>query len=103
MIGRTTLVIVHRLSTVESADMIVVMDEGRIVEQGTHCELLEKQGLFADLYNAQFQDEPEQSEEPLSTDSAVRVSAFPPRCDQETYWVNRPTHSLALGTARRFG
>ena len=76
MIGRTTLVIAHRLSTVESADMIVVMDEGRIVEQGTHYELLERQGLFADLYNAQFQDEPEQSEEPSSTDSAVRGIGF---------------------------
>ena len=71
MIGRTTLVIAHRLSTVESADMIVVMDEGRIVEQGTHGELLESQGLYADLYNAQFQDEPEQSEKPSSTDTAV--------------------------------
>ena len=63
MIGRTTLVIAHRLSTVESADKIVVMDKGQIVEQGTHRELLERQGLYADLYNAQFQDEPEQSEE----------------------------------------
>ena len=76
MIGRTTLVIAHRLSTVESADMIVVMDEGRIVEQGTHGELLESQGLYADLYNAQFQDEPEQSEESSSTDIAVPGVGF---------------------------
>ncbi|MEC8437702.1 MAG: lipid A export permease/ATP-binding protein MsbA, partial [Pseudomonadota bacterium] len=76
MIGRTTLVIAHRLSTVESADKIVVMDEGRIVEQGTHGELLESQGLYADLYNAQFQDEPEQSEESSSTDIAVPGVGF---------------------------
>jgi subfamily B ATP-binding cassette protein MsbA len=63
MLGRTTLVIAHRLSTVESADSIVVMDQGQIVEQGTHRGLLEKQGLYADLYNAQFQDEAQHHEE----------------------------------------
>ena len=57
MQGRTTLVIAHRLSTVESADVIVVMDQGQIVEQGPHHELLAKGGLYADLYGAQFQDE----------------------------------------------
>lgn len=59
MVGRTTLVIAHRLSTVESADVIVVMDQGQIVERGTHRELLSQEGLYADLYNAQFQDEEE--------------------------------------------
>lgn len=57
MVGRTTLVIAHRLSTVESADFIVVMDQGRIVQQGTHSELLTQSGAYADLYNAQFQDD----------------------------------------------
>ncbi len=52
--GRTTLVIAHRLATVLDSDLIVVMDRGRIVERGTHTELLERKGLYADLYQLQF-------------------------------------------------
>ncbi len=52
--GRTTLVIAHRLSTVRGADKIVVMDRGRVVEQGTHGELLDKGGAYARLYAIQF-------------------------------------------------
>jgi len=52
--GRTSLVIAHRLSTVREADRILVIDGGRIVEQGTHEQLLETQGLYADLYRTQF-------------------------------------------------
>ena len=51
--GRTVLVIAHRLSTVRAADQIVVLDRGRIVERGTHAELLEKQGRYRSLYDAQ--------------------------------------------------
>jgi subfamily B ATP-binding cassette protein MsbA len=56
MIGRTTLVIAHRLSTIEGADKIVVMDNGYIVEQGTHQELLDKEGEYAKLYNMALSD-----------------------------------------------
>ncbi|MGK0442716.1 MAG: subfamily B ATP-binding cassette protein MsbA [Pseudohongiellaceae bacterium] len=56
MQGRTTLVIAHRLSTIEKADRIVVMDKGRIVEQGCHRELLEQGGYYAKLYALQFAD-----------------------------------------------
>lgn len=54
MIGRTSFVIAHRLSTVQRADMIVVLDKGRIVEQGTHSELLASGGLYSTLYQVQF-------------------------------------------------
>lgn len=57
MKDRTTIVIAHRLSTVENADRIIVLDEGRIVETGTHKELLEMNGHYAALYNMQFSDE----------------------------------------------
>jgi len=52
--GRTSLVIAHRLSTVRNADLILVMDGGRIVQSGTHLELLAQGGLYADLYRTQF-------------------------------------------------
>lgn len=56
MKNRTTFVIAHRLSTIENADNIIVLDRGRIVEMGSHCELLEKQGYYAKLHKIQFQD-----------------------------------------------
>ena len=54
--GRTTIVIAHRLATIRNADKIVVMDRGRVVDEGTHDELLGRGGIYADLYRLQFQD-----------------------------------------------
>ena len=53
---RTSFVIAHRLSTIEKADRILVVEEGEIVEQGSHNELLEKGGRYASLYNNEFED-----------------------------------------------
>ena len=55
MEGKTSFIIAHRLSTIKNANLILVMDEGNIVEQGTHEELLKKNGFYAKLYNSQFQ------------------------------------------------
>ena len=52
--GRTSFIIAHRLSTIKNADMILVMNEGNIIEQGNHEELMAKNGFYADLYNSQF-------------------------------------------------
>ena len=54
MKGRTSFVIAHRLSTIRDADLILVMKDGDIIEQGSHEELLAKKGFYADLYNSQF-------------------------------------------------
>ena len=54
MEGRTSFIIAHRLSTIQDADLILVMNDGRIIERGTHSELLEKNGFYTKLYNSQF-------------------------------------------------
>ena len=53
--GRTSFIIAHRLSTIKNADLILCMKDGDIVEQGTHDELIAKNGFYAGLYNSQFE------------------------------------------------
>ena len=57
MEGRTSFVIAHRLSTIRNADLILVMRDGNIIEQGSHDQLMEQGGFYADLYNSQFVEE----------------------------------------------
>ena len=57
MTGRTTFVIAHRLSTVRNSDCIMVMEQGRIIERGTHDELIEKKGKYYQLYTGNFAEE----------------------------------------------
>ena len=54
MQGRTSFIVAHRLSTIRTADLILVMKDGNIIEQGTHTQLLEKKGFYSELYNSQF-------------------------------------------------
>ena len=54
MEGRTSFIVAHRLSTIMSADVILVMRDGNVIEMGTHSELLEKKGFYFELYNSQF-------------------------------------------------
>ena len=55
MEGRTSFIVAHRLSTIREADVILVMENGRIMEQGTHEDLLKKKGFYAKLYNSQYE------------------------------------------------
>lgn len=62
MTNRTSFVIAHRLSTIKEADLILVMNHGRVIEQGTHQSLLDRKGFYADLYNSQFTEKAERQE-----------------------------------------
>ena len=81
--GRTSLVIAHRLSTIVGADEIIVLDRGRIVERGTHADLLEKSGLYASMWNRQR--EAEQARERLAqvADEGEAPNRRPPRADDD--------------------
>ena len=75
MAGRTSLVIAHRLSTILAADQILVIDEGRLVERGTHAELLAQAGLYRDLYDVQFRVTRSPENEPEGAKPQVGESA----------------------------
>jgi ATP-binding cassette subfamily B protein len=79
MEGRTSLVIAHRLSTILSADTILVMQSGRLVEQGTHTELLDREGLYAELYETQFKSAMEGFEAAAIPDLAPRLPSHTSR------------------------
>ena len=61
MVGRTSIIIAHRLSTIKNADRIIVLDKGKLAEDGTHEELMEKNGLYAHLYQIQYRNNKEES------------------------------------------
>jgi len=103
MMDRTTLVIAHRLSTVENADLIIVMQDGRIVESGIHSDLIQQEGAYANLYRAQFTDAPKskpgrrkakrsqqgnKAGEYVSTPLAIRDSGRKAGRFLETAWYN---------------
>ncbi|MGB3836403.1 lipid A export permease/ATP-binding protein MsbA [Castellaniella sp.] len=73
MAGRTTLVIAHRLSTVQKADRIIVMDQGQIAEEGTHADLLAQGGLYANLYQLQFIDDSASDQGTSASDHSASV------------------------------
>lgn len=80
MRGRTSLVIAHRLSTILAADLILVMDGGRVVEQGAHAELLAQGGLYATLYETQFRQRE-------TTDLATEVATKQPSAERPPAWT----------------
>jgi subfamily B ATP-binding cassette protein MsbA len=94
MQNRTTLVIAHRLSTIEHADHILVMDQGKIVEQGTHAELLDNDGIYSKLHSMQFQDSKETELQPSTQPKIIRSSVLNKSLMQ--HWVS-------LSTQRRQG
>jgi ATP-binding cassette subfamily B protein len=89
--GRTTLVIAHRLSTIRNADKIIVMDRGQVVDHGTHAQLLDKGGIYADLYRLQFRDG-KTVIDPVGTDALTAQS--PDQIEAKPSWLRRMSQRL---------
>ena len=81
MQGRTTFVIAHRLSTVRRADVILVMENGRIVERGTHTQLLAQGGLYREIYDLQLRDQDRFHDDISALDLFTKSAASLPRSD----------------------
>ena len=90
-IGRTTFIIAHRLRSVQIADLILVLKDGRIVESGKHQELLERGGLYRRLYDLQFRDE----EAPVEVAAAVSDTESEPMISEEGTWLGHERHRRA--------
>ncbi|MEM6709015.1 MAG: lipid A export permease/ATP-binding protein MsbA [Pseudomonadota bacterium] len=98
MRGRTTLVIAHRLSTIENADRIVVLEQGEIVEMGSHAQLIEQGGAYAALYAAQF-DADKAPAPPAEGNGAVTKLAQPEASLETRIWYRNSTASRLLSPA----
>lgn len=108
-VGRTTIIIAHKLSTVQKADNIAVMSAGRIIEQGTHQELITRNGAYATIVRAQNLEKAYRKEEPdieetgveedeVDEKSATRVSLYPTHSVGESLRVDHETHGLEKET-----
>ena len=83
--GRTTLVVAHRLATVRRADAIVVLDEGRVIERGTHAQLMKKKGAYAALVAAQT-DDVRRVERTISQPPIVLLSNMSSDDEEDCVW-----------------
>ena len=97
MEGRTSFIIAHRLSTIRGADTILVMDKGAVVEQGSHGELMEKQGFYYRLYMSQF----EQEEKVRVRELFCYRSTRDPPCQSECWRASSQNHRSARRTPPR--